>query len=47
MSLLRRLSHNLQQTSSELEGKSVRSTRLAAALNPSRLGAFPGLTQVR
>lgn len=44
MSLLRRLSHNLLQTSGELAGKSVRSKRLAAGLNPTRLAAFLGLT---
>ena len=44
MSLLRRLTHNLLQTSPELAGKSVRSKRLAAALNPDRLAAFLGLT---
>ena len=43
LSLLRRLSHNLLQTSSELAGKSVRSKRLAAALNPQRLEKFLGL----
>jgi predicted transposase YbfD/YdcC len=43
MSLLRRLSHNLLQTSGELAGKSVRSKRLAAGLNPARLAAFLGL----
>jgi predicted transposase YbfD/YdcC len=43
MALLRRLSHNLLQTSPELAGKSVRSKRLAAALNPDRLAAFLGL----
>jgi predicted transposase YbfD/YdcC len=44
MSLLRRLTHNLLQTSAELAGKSVRSKRLAAALNPKRLAAFLGLS---
>jgi predicted transposase YbfD/YdcC len=44
MSLLRRLTHNLLQTSPELSGKSVRSKRLAAALNPKRLAAFLGLS---
>jgi predicted transposase YbfD/YdcC len=44
MSLLRRLTHNLLQTSLELAGKSVRSKRLAAALNPKRLAAFLGLS---
>ena len=44
MSLLRRLSHNLLQSSPELAGKSVRSKRLAAALNPKRLAAFLGLS---
>ena len=44
MSLLRRLTHNLLQTSPELAGKSVRSKRLAATLNPARLGAFLGLS---
>ena len=44
MSLLRRLSHNMLKTSDELAGKSVRSKRLAAGLNPARLAAFLGLT---
>ena len=45
MSLLRRLSHNLLQTSLELAGRSVRSKRLAAGLNPKRLEAFLGLSR--
>jgi predicted transposase YbfD/YdcC len=44
VSMLRRLTHNLLQTSPELAGKSVRSKRLAAALNPKRLEAFLGLS---
>lgn len=44
MSLLRRLTHNLLQTSVELSGKSVHSKRPAAALNPKRLAAFLDLS---